>query len=82
MKSISDFYVANIDFGKNTEREHYHALVLVDRINDTWDYGFTWFERVHRSDSAATLAKYVSKLTNHAIKETTKRSCYIYSRRK
>lgn len=27
LKGISDTYVANIDYGKNTEREHYHAIV-------------------------------------------------------
>lgn len=33
-----------------------------------------------KADNAARLAKYISKLTNHAIKETTRRSVIIYSR--
>lgn len=84
LKTQSDYYLANIDFGKNTQREHYHAVVVSSHIEaKKWDYGFTWTERIHVcKDSDLKLAKYVSKLTNHAIKETTKRQCYIYSRRK
>lgn len=84
LKSISDYYVANIDYGADdrfTHREHYHALILIDYINERWDYGIAWFEPIHTSDSEITIAKYISKLTNHAIKESTKRHVYIYSRR-
>lgn len=82
LKSQSDYYLANIDFGKTTEREHYHAVVLSEHLDKSaWIYGFTWTERIKNHLTSDTkLAKYVSKLTNHAIKETTKRQCYIYSR--
>lgn len=85
LKSQSDYYLANIDFGKRNEREHYHAIVVSDFLyTEGWkDYGFTWTERIkNHIDCEKKLAKYVSKLTNHAIKETTKRQCYIYSRTK
>lgn len=80
LKSVSNRYVANIDYGSKNEREHYHAVVLTDYICDRWQYGFTWFERVHKANSEVCIAKYISKLCNHAIKESTKRCCYIYSR--
>lgn len=83
LKSISDYYVANIDYGvddRYTHREHYHALIVVDWIDSSWEYGFTWFERVHDYSNPLTLSKYVSKLCNHAIKDSTTRACYIYSR--
>ena len=83
LKGCSKKYVANIDYGvddKYSHREHYHALVLTDYISDVWDYGFTWYERIHRTDSETAIAKYISKLCNHAIKDSTKRACYIYSR--
>lgn len=83
LKGCAKKYVANIDYGNDdrySHREHYHALVVTDFINDVWDYGFTWFERVHRTDSQIAIAKYISKLCNHAIKDSTKRACYIYSR--
>lgn len=87
LKQVSNYYVANIDFGKNTEREHFHALVVgVLHRSDFQDwidnYGYIWIENVYQTKSEVKLSKYISKLTNHAIKETTKRQCYIYSRSK
>lgn len=82
LKSQSNSYIANIDYGKDTEREHYHAVVLCDYLDKSkWLYGFSYTERVkNHVNSPKKLSKYVSKLTNHAIKETTKRQVYIYSR--
>ena len=84
LKSISNCYVANIDYGvddRYTHREHYHAVIMIDYINVRWKYGFSWFEKIHKTSSEKKLAKYITKLCNHAIKESTKRCCYIYSRR-
>jgi len=84
LKEISSCYIANIDYGSKNEREHYHALVLCDKVD-----GKRWrelcgninFERVKiTTDCETKMAKYINKLTNHAIKETTRRNCVIYSR--
>ena len=78
-------YVANIDFGKKNGREHYHAVVRVEKIDySLWQYGAINGLRVRldKTSSAECLAKYVAKLTNHAIKETTKRCAIMYSRKK
>ena len=80
LKSISTFYVANIDFGSTTEREHYHAVILKDFIDEQWEYGFTWFEKIRYSLSNEKISEYLTKLTNHSIKESTKRYALIYSR--
>lgn len=82
LRSQSACYVANIDYGKTNEREHYHAVVLGDRLNmSEWHYGYIYVERVkNHLKTSLKLSKYVTKLCNHAIKETTKRSVYIYSR--
>lgn len=94
LSSFNCQYVANIDFGndkeyidrkgnkrKGTSREHYHALVQVEKLPMSWSYGYEFLEHVRLHDSTdVKLSKYISKLTNHAIKETTKRSCLIYSR--
>lgn len=85
LKSVCNQYVANVDYGvddRYTHREHYHALVVSDFISQkewTDNYGFVWTERIHKTDDKI-LALYVSKLCNHAIKDSTKRNCYIYSR--
>lgn len=84
LKQYKAKYVGNIDFGKTNHREHYHALIGVDRVdNESWNkYGNIDFERVRiRSEcDSLKLSKYINKLSNHAIKETTKRSALIYSR--
>lgn len=83
LKTMSDKYIANIDYGKKNEREHYHAIVLADRVDHTlWKYGNIDFERVRieQEDSPVKIAKYITKLTNHAIKETVKQNRLIYSR--
>lgn len=81
LKSCSHRYVANIDYGKNNGREHYHAIVLSNSISlQKWRrFGNINVERIRKSNATA-LSKYISKLTNHAIKETTKRNAIIYSR--
>jgi len=94
LKSFNCKYVANIDFGSDkeyidrkgnkrqgTSREHYHALVCIDKLPMSWSYGHEWLEHVKvRDKTSKKLALYISKLSNHAIKESTKRSVLIYSR--
>lgn len=82
LKSYSDYYVANIDFGKKNGREHYHAVIFTDKVsNSDWKFGAINFERiVVQEGSNKKLAKYVNKLTNHAIKETCKGNRIIYSK--
>ena len=87
-------YVANIDFGESeegTHREHYHAVISSplgsEELQSLYCLGFSYFEpiRLSKKNPNGTfqrLAKYVSKLTNHAYKESTKRNCYIYDRNK
>lgn len=108
LKSQSDYYIANLDFGTLKDREHYHAVVLGRVDLEPWrkfgainvqnvgnrkeltrnkvpkrykDLDATTAESLMRRDTEKKLAKYVAKLTNHAIKETTKRSAVIYSRK-
>lgn len=84
LKRFNSLYVANIDFGKTNHREHYHALINCSVIDyGAWhDFGAIKGEKVRfvSGDSCIKLSKYVCKLSNHAIKETTKRSALLYSR--
>lgn len=81
-------YVGNIDFGKENHREHYHAVVsgkVTTELREVYYklfYGSNInFQNITTSKkSAEKLAKYVAKLTNHALKETTKREALLYSR--
>lgn len=85
LKQYNAMYVANIDFGSKNHREHYHALINCERVdNQSWlKYGSIDFERVRNRDierDNVKLSKYIAKLSNHAIKETTRRSVLMYSR--
>lgn len=85
LKSFNCQYVANIDFGSKNGREHYHAIINTNSIDlKAWrKNGNINVERVRNKDielSKTRLSKYISKLSNHAVKETTKRNAIIYSR--
>lgn len=92
LKAISDTYLGNIDFGKETDREHYHAIVGVHPDNvkpwqelefPTWNYGFKKVLRCKNNlTSIQCLANYVLKLTNHALKNGTKNNRVIYPRKR
>ena len=83
LKSLSNFYVANIDYGDTTGREHYHAVITSDnKPPKSWPYGFIDILKVKTTDNDTTrISKYISKLTNHAIKHTTKSKRIIYSKK-
>ena len=73
--------IANIDFGKINEREHYHAILQIDSIDyHSYTFGDINGKRVRNNDlsSQDRISAYISKLTNHAIKETTKGRRIIY----
>ena len=83
LKSLSPFYVANIDYGELNEREHYHAVITSDtRPPKSWNYGFIDILKVKTTENdTKRISKYISKLTNHAIKNTTKSKRIIYSKK-
>lgn len=83
LKSLSPFYVANIDYGAKNSREHYHAIITSDkRPPKSWSYGFVDILKVATTENdTKRISKYISKLTNHAIKHTTKSKRIIYSRK-
>lgn len=82
LKEHANCYVANIDYGRAKEREHYHALIQLENLNCTdWHkYGGIKVERVRSANDYKRLSTYIAKLTNHAMKETANRARIIYSR--
>lgn len=84
LKNIAADYVANIDYGELNGREHYHAVIQSDIEPDlsAWSrFGFYHVQKVRSDDDFIKLGKYVGKLTNHAIKNTTRGARIIYSRK-
>lgn len=83
LKSESDYYIANVDFGEENGREHYHCIVVTDKIDcaDWKKYGGRFFEKVKKTKlSAIRISKYLTKLTNRYISHNRKRTASIYSR--
>lgn len=79
LKKHCNSYIANIDYGKKNEREHYHAVVSIDTLFDVLlykKYGTINFLKIY-SKNEVKLSKYLFKLTYHAIKS---KSTIIYSR--
>lgn len=80
-------YVANIDFGKKNEREHYHAIIQLETIptgkNCEWvikNRGCIYAERVRSENDYKKLSEYILKFTNHALKTSTRSCNCIYSK--
>ena len=85
LNNFNTEFVGNKDFGKKNGREHYHAVIQAEKIDySLWQYGAIKGLRIRldKNSTKERLSKYIAKLTNHAIKETTKRSALIYSRMK
>lgn len=81
LKQQSSVYVANIDYSPEKQREHYHAVVCKECNLNQWQYGFSYAERVRKSEkSKDKVARYVSKLTNHSLKVKCLTTRLIYSR--
>jgi len=89
-KEVSAIYVANVDYGEDNGREHYHAVlcnIVSKEAKAKWDkYGFSFFEKIRvKKSKNPTLAvsRYITKLTAHALKETASRGLtrVIYSKR-
>ena len=76
--------VANIDFGEKNGREHYHAgcdCHPTSTGDSELHNGFISVQQIRLKDATPVrLSKYISKLTNHGIKATTRRQVLIYSR--
>ena len=79
-------YILNIDYGKTTEREHYHCIIGTNINFDVNQYiqsNYPCFSLSINckkgSEDFYRLSKYINKLTNHCIKATTKRQRLLYN---
>jgi len=86
LKNECSEYLANIDFGKEKHREHYHAVVVPKTTIDFTKY-HKFFdscikaEKIRVSDNSIKFVGiYINKLTNHALKENGFYKRLIFSR--
>ena len=78
-------YVLNVDYGDETGREHYHAVVLyrekLKKKDQCWS-GYTHIKPIHASvEDIRKTAQYLTKLSSHACKSTTKFKSIISKRK-
>lgn len=80
------YYILNVDYGSQNERQHYHCIVGTDshcslKIFLQLTYPcFIWCEEIRfNNNSFKTIPKYINKLTNHAIKKTTRSSRIVFN---
>lgn len=79
-------YILNVDYGKKTEREHYHCVVGTDCSSDfsshlkTFYPFFTHCQTIRLlSSDIKRISKYINKLTNHCCKDSTKNKRIVYN---
>lgn len=80
------YYILNIDYGKQTERLHYHAIIGTNRCSDFNQHlldNYPCFIKVENirldKNSIIKLPKYLNKLSNHAVKRSTRNSRILYN---
>lgn len=80
-------YILNIDYGKQTQRQHFHCILATDIDMDVnqyfqnfYDGGFSLSIQCKKGIyDLARLTKYIDKLVNHCIKATTRRQRLVYN---
>lgn len=75
------FYILNVDYGSKTERQHYHCIYGTNKdlnlkfILDKYYPCFSYTEKIRLDSSSINkVSKYINKLSNHALKSSTKKS--------
>lgn len=80
-------YILNIDYGKQTQRQHFHCILATDIDMDVnqyfqnfYDGGFSLSIQCKKGvEDLTRLTKYIDKLVNHCIKATTRRQRLVYN---
>lgn len=79
-------YILNIDYGKSTNREHYHCILATNLDFDVNQFFQSHYPCFSLSIQCKTsfndfkrLSKYINKLVNHCIKSSTSRQRIVYN---
>ena len=79
-------YILNIDYGKKTEREHYHCIIATNinfDVNQYFQSNYPCYCLAipckKGKNDFVRVTKYINKLVNHCLKATTKRQRILYN---
>lgn len=75
-------YIANIDYGKVNNREHYHFIAIIKENINTKKWKRIINIKKVNIDSIENTINYVLKLNNHSFKDTTKNERILQDRDK
>lgn len=84
---VSDsHYILNVDYGSKNEREHYHCILATNfdiNLNKLFQENYSCFCSAlkvrYNEEDYKRLSKYINKLSNHCIKDSTKNKRIIYN---
>lgn len=88
LKSFSNdiLIMMNRDFGSKNDREHFHCIVgtdsdtdIISHVNSSYKSRSNVKKVYKNSKDVKCLSKYINKLTNHCIKDTTHRFRMYYN---
>lgn len=78
---FNSYIILNVDYGSQTERQHYHCIFGTNKdldlksILDKYYPCYSYTEKIRLdTNSIKKIPKYINKLSNHAIKDSTKAS--------
>lgn len=79
-------YILNIDYGKQTQRQHFHCVLATNLdmdVNQFFQSSYPCFSLSIQckkgKNDLQRLTKYIDKLVNHCIKSTTNRQRLVYN---
>lgn len=95
LRNETALYIANIDYGTLNNREHYHAIVKANTLNNCLPIYYNIINKVNlkaykygeinakfiKINKDADLKETAKRLYNHSIKETTRNNKIIVSRK-
>lgn len=80
-------YILNIDYGKTTQRQHFHCILATNIDMDVNQFFQSFYKGGYSLsipckkgvNDLTRLTKYIDKLVNHCIKATTKKQRIVYN---
>lgn len=80
-------YILNIDYGKTTQRQHFHCILATNMDMDVNQFFQSFYKGGYSLsipckkgvDDLTRLTKYIDKLVNHCIKSTTNKQRIVYN---
>jgi hypothetical protein len=74
-REYCELFISNIDYGDENGRIHIHSMCVPKqniKLVKTWKHGAINLQKIRKDSDARKLVLYITKLMQHAIKDSTK----------